>query len=57
MKFKHLFAGLVATLALGAATTAGIFATNNAKEEVKAATETTVYYNVPCSVDAVFSAD
>ena len=46
MKMKHLFAGLVATLALGAATTAGIFLANEASKEYKpaeAATKT-VYF-------------
>lgn len=55
MKFKHLFAGLVATLALGAATTAGIFASNSAKKEAKAATETTVYYNVPSTTVGTYT--
>ena len=37
MKMKHLFAGLVATLALGAATTVGVLVANKNAKEVKVA--------------------
>ena len=51
MKMKHLFAGLVATLALGAATTAGVLIANKNAKEVKVA-EAAVSRTVYCAIDA-----